>query len=249
MARRFIVDNDNIEIMDKESEIFKICGKEVKHIQVLRHEIGDEIIVNDCIAKINEIRKDCILLEKLGNAPKIGVPNTHLTLYIAMLKNEKIDYVIQKATELGCSKIVPFFSKNTIVKLDEKSCKKRREKLQIIADEACKQCGRTDRVYVEDILYFNDIMQGIKDTDACIFAYEKSDSSLKSEIEKVKKLKKANEVYDISLIIGPEGGFDEKEANTLCDISNVYCVSLGSRILRADTAAINLISVIMHEFE
>lgn len=89
-------------------------------------------------------------------------------------------------------------------------------------------------------------MQGIKDTDACIFAYEKSDSSLKSEIEKVKK---ANEVYDISLIIGPEGGFDEKEANTLCGISNVYCVSLGSRILRADTAAINLISVIMYEFE
>ena len=127
MARRFIVDKDNIEIMDKESEIFKICGKEVKHIQVLRHEIGDEIIVNDCIAKINEIRKDCILLEKLGNAPKVGVPNTHLTLYIAMLKNEKIDYVIQKATELGCSKIVPFFSKNTIVKLDEKSCKKRPE--------------------------------------------------------------------------------------------------------------------------
>lgn len=249
MARRFIVDKDNIEIMDKESEIFKICGKEVKHIQVLRHEIGDEIIVNDCIAKINEMRKDCILLEKLGNAPKVGVPNTHLTLYIAMLKNEKIDYVIQKATELGCSKIVPFFSKNTIVKLDEKSCKKRREKLQIIADEACKQCGRTDRVYVEDILYFNDIMQGIKDADACIFAYEKSDSSLKTEIEKVKKLKKANEVYDISLIIGPEGGFDEKEANTLCDISNVYCVSLGSRILRADTAAINLISVIMYEFE
>ena len=249
MARRFIVDKDNIEIMDRESEIFKICGKEVKHIQVLRHEIGDEIIVNDCIAKINEIRKDCILLEKLGNAPKVGVPNTHLTLYIAMLKNEKIDYVIQKATELGCSKIVPFFSKNTIVKLDEKSCKKRREKLQIIADEACKQCDRTDRVYVEDILYFNDIMQCSKDADACILAYEKSDSSLKTEIEKVKKLKKANEVYDISLIIGPEGGFDEKEANTLCDISNVYCVSLGSRILRADTAAINLISVIMYEFE
>lgn len=249
MARRFIVDKDNIEIMDNENDIFKICGKEVKHIQVLRHEIGDEIIVNDCIAKINQIRKDCILLEKLGNAPKVGIPNTHLTIYIAMLKNEKIDYVIQKATELGCSKIVPFFSKNTIVKLDEKSCKKRREKLQIIADEACKQCGRTDRVYVEDILYFNDIMQSIKDTDACIFAYEKSDSSLKNEIEKVKKLKKANEVYDISLIIGPEGGFDEKEANTLCDISNVYCVSLGSRILRADTAAINLISVIMYEFE
>ena len=109
MARRFIVnENDIKEINDK---IIEIKGTEVKHIQVLRHNINEEIIVNEFVCKINKITRDMIELEKIGIASKIGEPNINTHLYMAMLKSEKMDLVIQKAVELGVKYITPFISK------------------------------------------------------------------------------------------------------------------------------------------
>ncbi len=241
MARRFIVNENDIINVDKES--FKIIGSEVKHIQVLRHNIGDLITINEYVCNILDIKKDWILLKKSGEAPKIGEPNINLTLYIAMLKNDKLDFVLQKATEIGCRKIVPFFSRNTVVKLDDKACIKRKEKLQKIANEACKQCGRTDSVVVSDIVHFDDIIKNIPDEEPWIFAYEKENKPLKDVLRNLENIK------DISIIIGPEGGFDENEVNKIRSNKNVHVVSLGGRILRADTAAINLASIIMYEYD
>ena len=89
MARRFIVDSNDILINDDKN--IKISGTEVKHIQVLRHEVDDEIIINKYICKIKHIGRDYIELEKLKDAPVLGVPNINLTLYIAVLKNDKLD--------------------------------------------------------------------------------------------------------------------------------------------------------------
>ena len=118
MARRFIVENDNINNIDDNNII--ISGREVKHIQVLRHNIGDEIIINDKIYSIVKMGREDITLKYEKEAPLIGIPKTNVTLYIALLKNDKLDFVIQKAVEIGVKKIVPFTSSNTIVKLDEK---------------------------------------------------------------------------------------------------------------------------------
>ncbi len=242
MARRFIVEDKDISnIGENKIEIF---GSEVKHIQVLRHNIGDKIEVNKGMYEIVTMKRESIVLEFVENAKEVGVPNTCITLYMAMLKTDKMDYVIQKAVETGVSKIVPFFSINVVVKLEDKARAKRIEKLQKIADEACKQCGRTDSVKVLDFVSFSKLKEMIKD-NTTLFAYEASKDSLKREIMNIKE----NGTKDINIVIGAEGGFTPKEAEELQEIPNVKCVSLGDRILRAETAAINLVSIVMYEME
>lgn len=243
MARRFIVDENDIEVLDEKNIIIK--GNEVKHIQVLRHEINDEIIVNSSIYKIAEIRRDMIILTFIKEAKIIGVPEENITLYMAVLKNDKMDFVVQKAVEIGVKKIVPFFSSNVIVKLDDKNKQKRREKFQKIADEACKQCGRMDSVQVANFISFNELKKDILNNEKNLFAYEASNDSLRVEIKNIKEGKNMN----IGIVIGAEGGFTPKEAEELSNIENVRCVSLGQRILRAETAALNLLSIVIYEME
>lgn len=243
MARRFIVEEKDIEILNENNIV--ITGNEVKHIQVLRHEIDDEITVNTNVYKIKEMRRDSIELEYVKEAVIKGVPTTDITLYMAMLKNDKMDFVVQKAVEIGVKNIVPFFSSNVIVKLDDKNKQKRREKLQKIADEACKQCGRMDSVEVQDFITFNELKKDVINKDKVLFAYEASKDSLRNEINNIKE----NRYNNIGMIIGAEGGFTPKEAKELTNIENVECVSLGERILRAETAALNLLSIVIYEME
>ncbi len=243
MARRFIVNKEDIrELSDNK---IQISGAEVKHIQVLRHNICDRIHLNDNICEILEIKRDTIILEIIGKAEKFGEPNINLKLYIAFLKGEKMDLVIQKAVELGVKEIVPFFSKNVIVKLDEKDYAKKKEKLQKIADEACKQCGRTDEVRLLDFIKFEQVCNNVKKDNICFFAYENSKEDLKLQFDKIR-----NDKLDrVSCIIGPEGGFDKSEAQIISNIDSVKNISLGSRILRAETAAIAMCSIIMYELD
>lgn len=247
MARRFLVDNEDIKYFSKEENLIEIKGKEVKHIQVLRFNVGDTLVINEYVCKIQSMHSNYIELAIVGNAKKQGEPAINLTLYAAVLKGEKIELVIQKAVELGVKTISPFISKNTIVRLDEKARIKKREKFQVIANEACKQCGRTDLVEVHDIIDLDNITNLILNTDINIFAYENEQNklSLKEAMEYTKKKLYKN----IAVIIGPEGGFTQDEARDLKNMENVKCISLGSRILRAETAAINLISVIMYELD
>lgn len=242
MARRFIVKNEDINVLENNN--INIRGPEVKHIQVLRHNVKDSIIVNENIYKIVSIGKDNIDLEYIKKAPQIGIPTSNITLYIGFLKSEKMDFLVQKSVEIGVKKIVPFFSKNVVVKLDEKARDKRREKLQKIADEACKQCGRMDTVKVEEFLDFKKLKSALNE-EKVFFAYEASKDSLRNEIINLKERK----LNRIGIVIGAEGGFATKEAEELNKLENVCCVSLGDRILRAETAALNLLSILIYEME
>ena len=242
MARRFIVRDENI----KESNgNIVISGEEVKHIQVLRFNVGDTVHINDAIYKIISMSRETVELEFIEKAQVLGVPNTNITLYMAFLKSDKMDFVVQKAVELGVSKIVPFFSSNVIVKLDEKDRAKRQAKLQKIADEACKQCGRTDTVEVTTFVNFKDLEKKFILEDKVFFAYEASKESLSVAIYGAEE----QELKNIGGVFGAEGGFTSKEADELKEIENVAVVGLGERILRAETAALNLISIIVYEME
>ncbi len=243
MARRFIVMEENIKNVDENGII--IFGDEVKHIQVLRKDVGDTITVNENMYQIEEMKRDSIKLKFVDKAPKIGVPITDITLYIALLKTDKLDLVVQKAVEIGVKKIVLFTSSNVVVKLDEKNKIKRVEKLQKIAQEACKQCGRTDSVEVEGVLSFKELETEIQNRKVTLFAYEASQEALRKELNSIKQ----NNITEIGVIIGAEGGFTPKEADELKSVENVKCVSLGTRILRAETAAINLVSIVIYEME
>ena len=244
MARRFIVSKNDIINIDENT--IEIVGSEVKHIQVLRHNINDEIVINKYICKIEKMTRDSIVLKKIEESPRIGEPNINITLYLAYLKNDKMDFVIQKATELGIKRIVPFISKNVVVKLDDKLKQKRQEKFQKIANEACKQCGRSDIVEVTNILNFSELLKEVKESSICLFAYEKEEST---KLKDILSTCDTFNVKDISLIIGAEGGFTEGEADSLKYLDNVKCISLGERILRAETAALSLLSVVMYELD
>ncbi len=267
MARQFIFKNESIIKVDKAylkdvlylhnlekditetnlRELYKLTGEELKHIQVLRFKIGDNIVVNNMECNILYISKDFLIVNKLKDIEEKGKPNVNITLYPAFLKSDKMDYLVQKVVELGVTSVVPFFCKNTIVKLEDKDRLKRQDKLQKICIEATKQCGRTDEVIVNEFLNFNDMLKIINKHDFCIFAYENETTSIKSVIS---NLKNENKNYkDIAIIVGPEGGFDFNEVELLKKNSNVYTVSLGERILRAETASINLISILMYEFD
>ena len=242
MARRFIVRNENIE---ESNGNIVISGDEVKHIQVLRFNVGDVVHVNDSMYKIVSMTRDTIELEYIEKAQVLGVPKTNITLYMAFLKSDKMDFVVQKAVELGVSKIVPFFSSNVIVKLDGKDRAKRKDKLQKVADEACKQCGRTDTIEVAEFLDFGIMKKDFLTQEKVFFAYEASKDSLRNEINEAKSKKLEN----IGVVIGAEGGFTPKEADELKEIENVAVVGLGERILRAETAALNLLSIVIYEME
>src|SRR5574344_1108165 len=245
MARRFIVDNEDIKYFSKEECIIEIKGKEVKHIQVLRLDVNDTLVVNEYICKILKMHSNTIELEIVSDAKRKGESNINITLFIALLKGDKMDFVIQKAVELGVKNIVQFISSNTLVRLDEKGKKKKQEKLQIIANEACKQCGRTDLVNVEEIIEFEDIINHFSEFDVNIFAYENENS--KSSFHDTIEYIKSKNYKNLSGIIGPEGGFTKEESNVIKEIENTKCISLGSRILRAETAVISFISVVMYE--
>lgn len=244
MARRFIVAEENFMLDEKTLKV-TITGKEVKHIQVLRHKIGDLVTVNAYQCQIKEIKRDAILLAILGEAKKVGEPTIQITLYTAILKGDKTDFVVQKAVELGVSTIVPCITTNVVVKLDEKSSKKKQEKWQLHAEEACKQCGRTDSVKIEKIISFNDLIKKIEEEEAVLFAYEKETSSLHKALDDIRE----NNIQKLGIVIGAEGGFTPKEAKQLQAKDNVFSISLGSRILKAETANLSMLSIAMYELE
>lgn len=243
MARRFILQDE--DIIKKSNDSFEFIGREVSHIHSLRLNKGNEITINDKVCKIINMTRDSIEVEILKAAPKFGVPSLNLTLYIGILKGDKMDFVIKKATELGVKNIVPFFSKNVVVRLDKKDIIKKKNKYQLIVNEACKQCGRTDSVNILDFLNIENIPVELKKYDKVILAYENDTNSLRSVLVDAKM----ENLKNIAIIVGAEGGFDISEIEKLKNIENVKSVSISNRILRAETAIISLLSIIIYELD
>lgn len=238
MARRFFIEKD-IKI----GEEFEIKGEEAKHIMVLRHNIGENILINDKICKIMNISKQGIVLTAIEEEKKIDIPRVNITLFQALLKSDKLEFVIQKSVELGIHKIKPFISKNVVVKLDDKDRLKKIDRWNKISKEASKQCGRSDIVAVENINSFKSMLEELQKYDLVLIAYENEVQSLKEIIQKNIKAK------NIAIIIGAEGGFEKDEVLEILKQKNANSVSLGPRILRAETASLNLISILMYEFD
>lgn len=235
MARRFIIDEKLLN-----DEEFEIKGEEAKHIYVLRNYVGDIIEINNKKCEIVDINKQSVKCKVIGDAEVRGVPNVRITLFQALLKADKMEYVIQKAVELGVSKIIPFNSKNVVVRLDDKDKLKKVERYNKISREASKQCGRSDIVQIDNVKSFEEVLADIKEYKKCIIAYENETNSLKDF------LKTNQNIEEIAIIIGAEGGFDSKEVNSLIE-NGCISISLGDRILRAETASLNLISILMYE--
>ena len=156
-----------------------------------------------------------------------------IILYQCFLKGNSMDFIIEKATELGVDKIIPVISHHTIARPNQKRFQKRKKRFEKIAEEASKQSKRKSIPEIGELIKLKDI----NDPDL-ICAYEKSEKSLKEVIREKKNR--------VSFLIGPEGGFSKEEMRMLLE-KGVKDVSLGSRILKAETAPLFFLSVVEYE--
>lgn len=240
----------------------QILEDDVNHIvNVLRMKKDDELQIcnqdtgENYIAKIIEITKksvECEIKEKLD---KTTESNVKITLFQGIPKFEKMELIIQKNTEVGVEKIVPVIMERTVVKLDEKLAIKKVERWQKIAEIAAKQSMRDIIPKIENVIKIKDIEKFSSNFDSILVAYENEEKNmLKTELIKIREEKSKKEnyneknIYNIAIVIGPEGGIAEKEIDILKN-NGAKFVSLGKRILRTETAGIVMSGNIMYELE
>ena len=160
-----------------------------------------------------------------------------------------MEYIIQKSVELGVYDITPVEMKRCVVKLNEKDKSKKIERWQKISEVAAKQCGRDIIPQINNIINIKNICNLIQEYDMVLVAYENEEkNTLKEQLENIKKQNNSKSKVKIGIIIGPEGGLEEKDVETLKE-NGAKVITLGRRILRTETVALNVLSIIMYELE
>ena len=175
--------------------------------------------------------------------------NIKVTIMQGLPEKDKMDLVIQKSVELGAFNIQPVEMERCNVKYEEKDKYKKQEKWQKIAEVSAKQCDRNFIPKVAGIKSLKDICKMLFKYDVVILTYEKEEKIKLSEVLKVMKEKYGENEIKIAVIIGPEGGLSSREVEMIQENKNVVTVTLGKRILRTETVALNVLSVIMYELE
>ena len=228
--KRFFVDKIGEEVL--------LTGDEYRHAHtVLRLGIGDEVTLLDGTGKefsaiVEKSEKGSFTLHVLGERAADREPKADVFLLIGALKGDKTELVVQKATELGANRIGVFSSKYCAAYMNENKL----ERLRRVAKEAAKQCLRAR---VPDVEYFEDFAAAMSASEGYVHKLFACEFLEKSE----------GEIPDMGgsycLVVGSEGGFTEEEFET-AKRSGFTGLSLGKRILRAETAAIALLSVVMY---
>lgn len=245
---RFFVKNEQIK-----GTTIEILGEDVKHIKnALRKQIGDNIEICDqdteksYICEIEKIGNESILTNIIEELQSYD-DNIKVDIYQGLPKADKMELIIQKSVELGVNSIIPVAMKRCVVKIESKDESKKIARWQKIAESAAKQSGRSTIPEIKNIVNIEKIIQLIKEYDCVIVAYEnEKNNTIKRELLEIKE--KVHDKVKIAVIIGPEGGLEEKDVELLKH-NGAKIVTLGHRILRTETVALNVLSVIMYELE
>lgn len=243
--QRFFVEENQINIQEK---TIQIIGEDVNHIKnVLRCKIGEQIEI--CSKETNKAylceiysMKEYIettILQELENNKESAL---HINIVQGLPKSDKMELIIQKGTELGVKEFTPLALKRCVVKIDSKDEEKKISRWQKQAEVAAKQCGRDVIPKVNKIHNINTILDLLKEYDLVLVAYENEDkNTLRSELKEIK-----NSNAKIAIIIGPEGGLEETEVSKLKE-NGAKIITLGNRILRTETVAMAVTSILMYE--
>lgn len=239
---RFFAPKENV----KGDQIY-IDGQDARHIvNVMRLSPNDKVVVFDGTGKeyvgfIKEIKPKRVLVEIVETRIPKKEKLTSVTLAQAIPKKNKMDYIVEKATELGVDSIVPVMSERTVVRLDELKGDKRSERWQKIAKEAAKQCGRSDVPEIKPIMKFYNAVDAINDYDIALVA------CLSDGTVSIKNAIRGFEGLRILAFIGPEGDFTPDEIRMAGENKNCKFVSLGTRVLKSDTAGLYVLSILNYE--
>lgn len=245
MPRFFI----RAEQVDNSTNTLKITGDDAHHIaRSLRMATGERISVCDMQKHVYECTltdiKDDVVVASIDSVSDSDTePCVCVTLYQAIPKGDKLETIIQKSIECGVSEIIPFSTERCIAKIDKKDAPKKAVRHNKIAESSAKQCGRGIIPPVREAMSFNEALKDAFKNELVILCYEgDGTTSLKQILAENKSATK------ISLIIGSEGGFGQKEVEAF-RVKGASLAGLGKRILRCETAPTFALSCIMYEKE
>jgi 16S rRNA (uracil1498-N3)-methyltransferase len=226
------------------STYLRIIGSEAHHInRVMRHKIGDMIYVTDGIGNeyqtmINKMDKRMVEASVLNRNRNARETTVKITLAQSIIKGNHLDVVIEKATELGVAEIIPIITERTIASVSEK--KAERYKKLILA--AMKSSTRTLLPSLVKPMIFKNLLQQFKDSDLVVLAYEDEKNTRLPDVIS------NNMIKNVLLIIGPEGGFTEAEISE-AKTCGAKCITIGARRLRAETASIAALSILLYQLK
>lgn len=239
-----------VDACDTKGKSIVITGEDVNHIKnVLRLKIGDEITINDkenidYICNISSFDDGAVvadIVDVMKNAAELPVK---IVLFQGLPKLDKLEFIIQKAVELGVSEIVPVVTKRSIVKVDPKKEEKKLARYQAIATSAAKQSGRGVVPEVKAFMSYKEAIKYAASLDMTIIPYEEA-KGVKYSKEVIKSIKGKE---SLGIFIGPEGGFAKEEVDLAME-NGASAITLGHRILRTETAGLTTLSIIMFELE
>ena len=220
----------------------RITGPDAVHIRrSLRMREGETLVLcdgegTDYFCELAGFEGEGVLFRVLYHTPTALEPDTAVTLYQGLPKGEKMDWILQKAVELGAGEIVPVVTARSIVRLKPGEGEKKRERWQRIAAEAAGQCGRGRIPLVSRPLPFAEAAARLAGEPALVF-YEGGGRPLGELV--------GRDCRHLSIVVGPEGGFEKEEVTRLLR-NGAEAATLGKRILRCETAPLAALSVIMH---
>ena len=228
------------------AEEMQIIGADAHHISnVLRMRVGQhiQIVSSDRVTALMEIKAlttDAAFVRLVKRIEQVNEPSVRIILAQGLAKGEKMDFIIQKAVEVGVNTIVPVAMEYSVVKLDKNKAEKKVERWQKIAEEAAKQSKRDIVPEVTSVMDLDEVLHSFAGS-AKLMAYE---GETKSGLKKV--LSAIQNREEILLIIGPEGDKAEKELKA-AELAGAQTFSLGNRILRTETAGLVSVTAILYE--
>ena len=231
-----ITNSDDIKHMKKSLRIKD--GEEIEVAISSKGSEGKEYFGN---VDFSLDSSDIILIKNLIEIDIKRESNIKITLFQGLPKADKFEYIIQKSVELGIREIIPVDTERTVVKIEKrKDIERKLDRWNKIAYEASKQSKRTFIPEIKEIIKFNDMISLFNEFDLVLFLYEGEKNV------RIKDIILGKEFSNIAVIVGPEGGFSDKEAETISE-SDGISVSLGNRILRTETAGITCISILQYQ--
>lgn len=247
--KHFFTKPENIIVKEGKSFV-SITGSDVNHIKnVLRMKESDELLIsdglgNDYACQISSITDDEIFCEVVSKEYSYSELQSKIYLFQGLPKSDKFEHIIQKSVELGVYEIIPVALSRCVVKYDDKKSKSKVERWQKISESAAKQSRRAIIPNVHDVVTLDEALRIAKDIDVKLIPYENF-KDLKGTKEIINNIKPGN---SIAIIVGPEGGLAEEEVKKANE-AGFKNISLGSRILRTETAPLMLLSVLMFNLE
>ena len=220
-----------------------LTGANAEHARVLRLAVGEKVTLCtgdgiDYLCTVSDLTRDRCSLVLQQSTPSASEAALHASLYVALPKSDKMEHIVQKATELGAAEIVAFPSARCVSRPDKASLDKKCERWQKIAVSAAEQSGR-GRIPTVRTATFDEVLREAGAADLGVLLYENERAySLREAIE-------SHALHTAALITGPEGGFAPEEI-AAAQQANVDICTLGPRILRCETAPLCALSALMY---